>query len=127
MRTTLLGVFLMCAPAHAGDFGAGVSDDRLSLPEGPGSLEGIGENVDVDRNMGVMAHHVGFELPSGFAGATPSLGLAYSSGEGNSELGVGWSMPVPYVERMTARGMPDYVSADRFAADGGQELVRVDG
>ena len=28
----------------------GVSDDRVSLPGGPGSLEGLGENADLDPN-----------------------------------------------------------------------------
>lgn len=43
----LLGVLPATAFAQTG-----VSDDRVSLPEGPGSLEGVGENVEVDPNMG---------------------------------------------------------------------------
>ena len=30
----------------------GVDDDRVSLPEGPGSIEGVGENIEIDPNMG---------------------------------------------------------------------------
>ena len=107
-------------------FSDGVSDDRLRLPSGPGSLEGVGENVVINPNMGVMQHRVPFELPAGFPGATPSLGLSYSSGSGSSEVGVGWSLSLPTVERMTARGLPRFTDADSFVADGGEELVKVD-
>ncbi|MED5463206.1 MAG: hypothetical protein VX699_01025 [Myxococcota bacterium] len=36
----------------------GVSDSRVSLAEGPGSLEGVGENVEIDPNMGNMQYSV---------------------------------------------------------------------
>ena len=38
----------------------GVSDDRVSLPGGPGSLEGLGENADLDPNMGVMRQKLNY-------------------------------------------------------------------
>jgi YD repeat-containing protein len=76
--------------------------------------------------MGVMEHHLPFELPAGFPGATPSLGLGYSSGSGASVVGVGWSLTVPSIERMTARGLPIFNATDSFVADGGEELVKVD-
>src|SRR5690606_30590532 len=105
----------------------GVSDDRVSLPEGPGSLEGVGENVDVDPNMGHMSWRVPIEVPAGFAGIAPELALSYSSGGGGSEVGMGWSMAVPFIERMTYRGLPDYDRDDDFGYMGGQQLVRVPG
>src|SRR5262245_64489802 len=89
---------LLPAIANAGGFGDGVADDRLSLPDGPGSLEGVGDNVSVGGSMGVASHSVAIALPAGFPGATPSLGLGYSSGSGSSELGVGWSLEVANVE-----------------------------
>ncbi|MCA9299201.1 MAG: hypothetical protein KDA28_09055, partial [Phycisphaerales bacterium] len=61
----------------------GVSDDRVSLPEGPGSLEGIGDDVDVDPNMGSMSYAVPIEIPPGFAGLTPDIGISYSSSAGS--------------------------------------------
>jgi RHS repeat-associated protein len=122
----LLFALSLCSRAAWAGFSDGVSDDRLRLPSGPGSLEGVGENVSINPNMGVMEHHVPFALPAGFPDATPSLGLSYSSGSGSSEVGVGWSLTVPSVERMTARGLPQYLDADSFVADGGEELVKVD-
>lgn len=53
----------------------GVSDDRVSLPEGPGSLEGIGENISLNPNMGVMSYGVPIAVPRGFAGVIPDLRL----------------------------------------------------
>ncbi|MEO1271870.1 MAG: SpvB/TcaC N-terminal domain-containing protein, partial [Myxococcota bacterium] len=101
-----------------------MSDDRVSLPEGPGSLEGVGENVDADPNMGAMRYSIPIDVPEGFPGATPSLALGYNSGGGGSVVGMGWSMGAPAVERMTYRGLPRYDRSDDFSADGGQ-LVRL--
>lgn len=104
----------------------GVSDDRVSLPEGPGSLEGVGENIAVNGNMGSMSYGIDIPVPSGFEGATPALRLDYSSASGAGILGLGWSMAAPAIERMTSRGLPDYDSDDLFAAGGGAQLTRVD-
>ena len=127
-RRAFVCVGLLCGGVAAvAQAQTGVSDDRVSLPEGPGSLEGIGENVDLDPNMGVMRYGVPIELPSGFAGMTPPLRLAYSSGNGGSVVGIGWAMDIPHIERMTYRGLPEYDLEDDFAANGGQQLIRVPG
>lgn len=123
---TLGALSLLAIPARAGDdFSSGVSDDRLSLPEGPGSLEGVGENVDIDPNMALMSWRIPIQVPQGFGGLTPSLALAYSSGNGASLTGMGWSISLPSIERMTMRGLPVYDLSDGFVVGGGTELVRV--
>lgn len=104
----------------------GVDDDRVSLPEGPGSLEGVGENVEIDPNMGSMRYSVDIKTPAGRQGFSPNLGLSYSSSSPVGVLGVGWSMEMPTVERMTSRRTPLYQTDDLFAFDGGAELVLVD-
>ena len=103
----------------------GVGDDRVSLPDGPGSRDGMGDNASVNSNMGQMSTSVAIEVPGGFDGLTPSVGLSYSSGAGNSVVGLGWSMSMPFIERMTSRGYPDYDADDRFVANGSEQLVRV--
>ncbi|MEZ4431130.1 MAG: SpvB/TcaC N-terminal domain-containing protein [bacterium] len=105
----------------------GVSDDRVSLPAGPGSLEGVGENVSLNPNMGVMSYGVPIEVPRGFEGLTPALRLAYSSGAGSSTVGVGWSLTTPHIERGTVFGLPRYGRGDLFTVDGGDELVELPG
>ncbi|WP_236607150.1 SpvB/TcaC N-terminal domain-containing protein [Sandaracinus amylolyticus] len=102
-----------------------MSDDRVVLPDGPGSIEGIGDNVSVDGNMGAMSYSIPIEAPQGYEGMTPELALSYSSSAGAGLLGVGWSMRVPSIERLTLRGLPRYVADDEFAADGAEQLVRV--
>ena len=121
---SLCAAAIIAAPTAA-NAQTGVDDDRVSLPEGPGSLEGVGENVDIDPNMGAMSYGVPFNLPSGYNGFSPSLGLSYSSSAGSSTVGVGWSMSVPSIERFTARGTPKYATSDVFAVGGGRELVMI--
>ncbi|HEY5960840.1 MAG TPA: SpvB/TcaC N-terminal domain-containing protein [Polyangiaceae bacterium] len=95
-----------------------VSPSRLHLPKGPGSLEGIGENVEPNLNMGLASYGVAIDLPEGYGGATPSLHLVYNSGAGNSDVGLGWSLSVPSIERMTSRGLPRYVTGAGIVANG---------
>ena len=102
-----------------------LTPSRLHLPKGPGSLEGIGENVEPNLNMGLASYGVAIDLPEGYSEATPPLHLVYNSGAGNSDVGLGWSLAVPSIERMTSRGLPHYVQDDIIAANGSDELVRV--
>lgn len=103
----------------------GASDDRVNLPDGPGSRDGVGDNATFDENMGLMGYGLPFEVPRGFAATTPQLGLSYSSGGGASVVGIGWSFAVPSIERFTAKGLPDYDVDDVFSSGPAQELVRV--
>ena len=119
----LLGLAL-AGPAAAADK-SGVTPGRLHLPEAPGSLMGIGENVEPNLSMGLMTYRVPIVVPEGYPGTTPTLALTYDSGSGNGLLGIGWTLPTPSIERMTARGLPHYTESDTFVADGGQELVRI--
>jgi RHS repeat-associated protein len=125
MSMALLGLLtVLSAPAFSQ---TGVSDDRVSLPEGPGSLEGVGDNPIVDPNMGAMSHSVAIDTPAGFAGVTPQMALSYNSSGGSSEVGMGWKLEgLPYIERMTYRGLPRYTSDDDFCA-GSDQLVRIPG
>ena len=69
----------LCAAPSMAWAQTGVSDDRVSLPAGPGSLEGVGENVEIDPNMGSMRYSVGVKVPTGINGMQPDLSLSYSS------------------------------------------------
>ncbi|WP_236515343.1 toxin TcdB middle/N-terminal domain-containing protein [Sandaracinus amylolyticus] len=118
----VVGVVLASATVRAQ---TGVSDDRVSLPEGPGSIEGLGDNATVDPNMGQMSYAVPIRVPRGFPGVTPDLALRYGSGSGSGIAGMGWSLAVPSIERLTLRGLPSYDADDEFVANGGEQLVRV--
>ncbi len=131
-KQRLVSTILSALPIALASFGPGqahaqlgVSDDRVSLPEGPGSLEGVGENIDISANMGLMQYQVSIEVPAGFAGLTPELALSYSSGNGSSVVGIGWDLILPTIERMTWKGLPEYHTGDLFAVNGSEQLVEV--
>ncbi len=134
MRTSLSLVFFICiftyvsfVSADTPDSKSGVSPSVLRLPKGPGSLEGVGENVKVSLNMGTMAYNIGVKIPTGRNGMTPQLGLSYSSGGGTSCVGMGWKLSgIQSIERMTVRGLPKYDNTDTFTSGSG-ELVLVPG
>ena len=115
---------LLPAVTHA-QANAGVSDERVSLPQAPGSVSGVGENASVEGNHGGFQYRVPVEVPPGFPGLTPDVSLSYSSMGGASVVGMGWGFDQPSIERMTVRGLPKYDLTDRFAVDGASELVQV--
>ena len=101
----------------------GVSPSRLKLPKGPGSLEGVGENVELNLNMGLMSYGVPLTFPMGYQQVSPSFRLSYQSGGGNSTVGLGWQLGTPSIERMTSKGIPKYTSEDFISS--GEELVKI--
>src|SRR5260221_576172 len=78
-----------------------------------------------NRSMGLMTYGIPIELPAGYEGITPQLRLEYGSGAQNSPLGLGWSIDLPSIERMTSHGLPRYRADDVFAANGATELTRI--
>ena len=119
-----LRLFVALAPATAFAQAAGVSDERVTLPDGPGSIGGVGANVSVNPAMGGMSHSVGIEVPQGWPGLTPQVALGYSSMSGSGLLGIGWSMDMPSIERATMHRLPEYKASDEFVAGGGDLLVK---
>ena len=105
----------------------GVSDSRVSLPGGPGSIDGVGDNVEMDPNMGSMRYNVSVPVPAGFGAVTPGVSIGYNSAGGASIVGMGWSFAQPSIERSTSRRLPLYTTEDFFAANGGNELVYISG
>lgn len=107
----------------------------LSLPSGPGSVEGLGQGFDIQANSGTSSYGVDIVLAPTVAGFGPSLSLTYSSGRGNGVLGMGWAMDVPTVQRGTDRRLPLYDDVANGGADvfvlrgmgstGAEELVEV--
>ncbi|MCU0673235.1 MAG: hypothetical protein MUE69_10640 [Myxococcota bacterium] len=118
---------IVCPNLTRADDDSGVSPNRLKLPSGPGSLEGVGEDAELNPNMGVATYRVPIEVPRGHHGFGPELALTYSSTSGASVVGFGWDLAIPSIERMTSRGLPSYDTSDLFAAGGGEELVRLPG
>src|SRR5947208_1997574 len=56
---------------------SGVTPNTISLPKGPGAIEGLGESFQPTLNTGTASSGMSFKLPPGTAGQTPGLGLGY--------------------------------------------------
>ena len=111
---------------------SGVTAQAISVPDGSGSIQGMGESFSAQLSTGIATFSVPFALPKARGGVQPSLGLSYSSGGGNGPAGQGWSVGVPFIARQTDRGLPKYddratwhPEQDRFVFNGGQELVPI--
>ena len=121
----------------------GVSPNTVSLPKGPGSIEGLGESFQPMLNTGTARYSVKMKLPAGVNGHTPAVSLSYDSGHGDSPLGIGWSFEPGSVSRQTDKGIPRYVDGangldddsdgevdepdevDRFIGTEDEELVQL--
>ena len=96
---------------------SGVGPNAISLPKGPGSIEGLGESFQPTLNTGTAKYNIPLKLPPGTAGHAPELSLAYESGGGNGPLGFGWTMSLPYVQRRSDHGIPTYGTNAPFPRD----------
>jgi len=128
----LLSYVVFLPGAHATDKSS-VKPNVLSLPSGPGSIDGLGEAFQPQLNSGTASHSVPLAAPPGRAGFAPSLALQYNSGAGMDWFGMGWRVDLPFIQRQTERGLPRYRDfpgdvpdagdADRIVDWTGEELV----
>src|SRR5262245_56796842 len=116
--SVLFSLSFTCASADK----SGVKAGSISLPSGPGSVEGLGESFEPQLNSGTFAYRIPLKLPP-VRGGAPSLALEYSSGLGNSVLGMGWQLKLPCVRRQTDKGLPRYDGSDLFIDENAEEMV----
>jgi RHS repeat-associated protein len=131
----------------SGDDKSGVTSQSTPMPQGAGSIQGMGESFSAQLSTGIATFSVPFALMKARGGAQPSLGLSYSSAGGTGPSGQGWSVGVPFIARQTDRGLPKYKDGcnsetkptgwscespsswhpeqDHFVFNGGQELVPI--
>jgi RHS repeat-associated protein len=120
---------LIVAVAFAGSAQAdksGVRPNVISVPSGPGTISGLGEQFEPTLNTGSATTGVALQVPPGTAGFAPTLGLRYDSGQGDGVAGMGWSLDAGAIQRQTDHGVPRYGADDRFLWNG-QELVPIGG
>ncbi len=117
----------------SGDAKTAVSSEKLALPSGEGSIQGMGESFTPDLSSGSGSYSVPIVVPEGRASVQPSLTLSYSTTGGDGLAGIGWSLGFPFISRQTDKGLPSYIDGsawhaqeDTFMYNGGQELVPVD-
>ena len=110
--------------------GQGSSSNIISLPQGGGALQGLGEKFSPDPYTGTGNFTVPISVPPGRNGFQPGLSLDYSTGQGNGPFGLGWDLTIPRVSRKTSKGVPRYrdnsvdsADADTFVLSGSEDLV----
>lgn len=103
----------------------GISPQAISLPSGPGSIEGLGDSFEPQLNTGTATYAVAFAVPPGRVGHAPKIGLAYNGGGPNGLVGVGWTLTgATFIQRQVDKGLPRYDDReDTFVTSGGEELV----
>ena len=101
---------------------------QISLPQGGGAQQGIGETFSPDLFTGTGNFTVPIALPPGRNGFQPEINLVYSTGNGNGPFGAGWQLSIPGVSRKTSKGVLRYQEAgDTFILSGAEDLVPVEG
>ncbi len=81
------------------------SAGTISLPQGGGALQGLGEKFSPDLQTGTGNFTMPIALPPGRSRFQPQLNLAYSTGSGNGPFSLGWSLSLPGVTRKTSQGL----------------------
>ena len=104
---------------------SGVTPQVISLPTGPGSLEGLGESFQPNLSTGTAAYPFNFVVPPGVNGFQPQLSMQYNGGNPNGPIGIGWKLDIPYIQRQTEKGLPTYGANDEFIYSNAEELVSV--
>lgn len=98
----------------------------ISLPQGGGALQGLGETFSPDLFTGTGNFTLPLTIPAGRNGLQPTVSLLYSTGAGNGPFGLGWGLSIPQVSRKTAKGVPIYDdSRDVFLLSQSEDLVPV--
>ncbi|SDL55829.1 toxin TcdB middle/N-terminal domain-containing protein [Tessaracoccus oleiagri] len=101
------------------------ADATLFGASGGGALRPLGDAFEPDLLRGTGNYSVPLEVPPGPGGIRPTLGLRYSTGQGNGPYGMGWQLSgLLTIVRGTDGGVPRYDHTDTLLL-GGDELVDV--
>ncbi len=120
LSAVLIFAWLAVTALAADKSGVGLS--KISLPSGPGSIEGLGDSFEPQLNSGTSSYSVKVAIPPGVNGLQPEVVLRYNAGSGNGPFGLAWSLGGFSIQRQTEKGLPTYTSSDVFTFQG-EELV----
>ena len=98
----------------------------ITLPKGGGAMKSIDEKFSVNAANGTSAFSIPLPFSPGRNNYTPPHVLSYNSGSGNSILGLGWGIDVPFIQRKTEKKLPEYkdaIESDTFIFSGAEDLV----
>ncbi len=124
---SLFTAITVCSSLSAGEK-SDVGLEKISLPSGPGSIEGLGDAFEPQLNSGTSSYSVGISIPPGVAGLQPSVTLRYNSGGGNGPFGIAWTCsPELSIQRQVEKGLPTYSDNDTFTLNGEELVALTDG
>lgn len=107
---------VVAVPARASN---GLDPTHISLPSGPGSIEGLGRNFAPSLASGTASYGVDIAVPPSAGGFEPHLSLDYDSSGGVTELGMGWRLSgIPTIRRRTENGLPRFTASDPIEISG---------
>jgi hypothetical protein len=112
VTAALVAAAAAAGPAHAagGPAPGAASASTVKLPDGPGSVAGLGGEAEVGVFSAQVGYGVPFELPAAPGGFGPSVSLSYAGELGNGPVGVGWSLSVAAIRRSTRDGVPSFTT-----------------
>ncbi len=117
--TALVSTLALLLTTSSAQAGKGLDATRISLPKGPGSIEGLGRNFSASLSSGTSSYGIDLQVPPAAAGFEPKLSLDYDSGGGTSDVGIGWDVGgLPEIRRRTENGLPLFDAADAFEVKG---------
>jgi RHS repeat-associated protein len=101
---------LLSEPALAS---SGLEPTHISLPSGPGSIEGLGRTFAPSLASGTASYGVDIAVPPSAGGFEPHLSLDYDSSGGVTDVGMGWRLAgIPTIRRRTEDGLPQFNASD---------------
>jgi len=106
--------------------GSGVDAVSRPLPGGGGGMRSSGDGFRPNLAMGGGSNRIPIELPHGPGGVTPKIDLLYNTGLGAGLFGMGWTLSIPFVERLRPSPFSP-LEPDRFLLSGAEPLVDLGG
>jgi RHS repeat-associated protein len=105
----------------------GFTDQVPSLPDGGGSVAGIGATFTPDLSTGTGGLTIPIDIPNGPNDIAPRLSLQYSTAAGNGAFGLGFAIGLPRVLIDTEYGFPVYDGHDPILLEGAGPILPIGG
>ena len=95
-----------------------VTAEKVKVPDGPGSIRGLGSEIEISAQSGQIGYGISIDVPAGVGGLAPKLSLGYDGALGNGILGIGWHLGHAQITRSLRHGVPRYDDADELEISG---------
>lgn len=101
-------------------------DDVFDPPtiSNPNTFSSKSSLPKVDQATGALVHRYPLDIPPGRNGLSPDLAITYNSQQlEDGIVGYGWSLSVPYIERLNKTGIERLYTDNYFTSSMGGELA----